>query len=698
MSTPSEAPAPRRAPAPQPDDHRSPGTSEYALSARAGWVVVAVAVLAFGIILALVPAFFISFDEAKYLGIGAQIWAGNGPRTAFGALFLLHSPLWTATVFAPQALLGVDAVSWGHLLNAAAGMAVIGLAGVLGGWSGPAPAALAASLVLAFTYLEALSRTARLDVPAAALALLYLVIGWRAARSGSVRWSAAAGATFAAAILVKEVGIPLAPVPFLCGVLAGVQWRRVMRALGWTALFGAIGLAPWFLYYAAETGRVYRLESPAWTLGLVGLAVTAIVLVGLAANRLAASTRLIEMGSSLRSRLPAIVLRNDRALVGWGVALAWAGAWLFFFSRISRLKGASIVDPAQLAYNLRQWLVDLGPIGLVAVSGLVLALILVRVDRGSREYRGVVNNLVATICGAPLVLMVIAVGEPPRNYIAQVAIAAALAAGAWTWAIRRCVAWLRSRGHLVRLGRWVIPGIVIVGLLAGAGAATARAWLTGLSGIRGPAVETTVGWIRDNIPEGTPIAFGSFLGYEMAYWLVGDYPLYQVRHKNIISDAATPLGLSRVGERPSDDWVAVDIAPRNVNEYQAFRAEWIESSLSRHGIQYWVYATGEDTAAPAITAQLTPEHGFEAVASWDFPGPRSTITVTVYRVDLDRIALDRSRLYISAEALHRLVAHLARTPEASRAAAAALLTRVVVEPPEEAARADLDRLRELAGS
>jgi len=111
-----------------------------------------------------------------------------------------------------------------------------------------------------------------------------------------------------------------------------------------------------------------------------------------------------------------------------------------------------------------------------------------------------------------------------------------------------------------------------------------------------------------------------------------------------------------------------------------------------------VYATGEDTAAPAITAQLTPEHGFEAVASWDFPGPRSTITVTVYRVDLDRIALDRSRLYISAEALHRLVAHLARTPEASRAAAAALLPRVVVEPPEAAARADLDRLRELAGS
>jgi hypothetical protein len=667
------------------------------LPERAYWAVAAVAVLVFGIVLALVPAFFISFDEAKYLGIGAQIWAGNGPLTAFGGLFLLHSPLWMTTVYAPEALLGIDAASWGHLLNAAAGMAVIGLAGLMGGWSGPASGALAACLVLAFTYLQALSRTARLDVPAAALALLYLVVGWRAVRTGSVRWSAAAGATFAVAVLVKEIAIPLAPVPFLCGVLAGAPWRQVLRSMGWTALVGAVGLAPWFLYYAAETGQVYRLESPAWTLALVGGGLAAIVVGGLAAPRLADEPRVVRLGRSLRTRLPGPLVRHDRAILGWGAALTWGGAWLFVFSRISRLKGASMFDPAQLLHNLQGWALDLGPIGLVTATGLALAVVAVIGDRTSRQYRGLVNNLVATICGIPLVLMVIAVGEPPRNYIAQVAVAAALAAGAWVWTLEQLVGWLARHDRLTRVRRWIIPGVVCAALLAGTGAAAARPLFNTPSLIREQAVDAAVGWIRANVPAGTPIGFGSFLGYEMAYRLVPDYPAFHVRHKTVIADAAAPLGLRRVGERPSSDWVAVDAAPRNVNEFQAFRAAWIESSLERHGIDYWVYTTGEDTAAPAIRAQLTPEHGFEAVAGWDFAARDKSVSTTVYRVDLDRLALDRSRLYISAEALRRLVDHLEKDPGAARAAAAGLVDRVIVEPPDPAAVSDLDRLRALAG-
>ena len=69
------------------------------------------------------------------------------------------------------------------------------------------------SALVAFTYLHDLTRTARLDVPVAALVLLYLVVGLEAVRRGSVRWSIAAGLCFAVAFLVKEVALPFAPVP-----------------------------------------------------------------------------------------------------------------------------------------------------------------------------------------------------------------------------------------------------------------------------------------------------------------------------------------------------------------------------------------------------------------------------------------------------------------------------------------------------
>ena len=39
----------------------------------------------------------------------------------------------------------------------------------------------------------------------------------------------------------------------------------------------------------------------------------------------------------------------------------------------------------------------------------------------------------AMVCGLPLVLLVIAVGEPPRNYLAQIGVLAALSAAGWLW-------------------------------------------------------------------------------------------------------------------------------------------------------------------------------------------------------------------------------------------------------------------------
>jgi hypothetical protein len=294
--------------------------------------------------------------------------------------------------------------------------------------------------------------------------------------------------------------------------------------------------------------------------------------------------------------------------------------------------------------------------------------------------------------------MVIAVGEPPRNYIAQVSTAIVMAAGAWIWAIDRVIARLTRTGARPRLARWGLAVVVGLAVCIGISAIGARAWVTraGSAGNSAIAVKTTVDWLHANVLDGTPIAFGSYLGYEMAYSLVADYPMYQLRHRTATVDPTMPLGFRRAGEAPADDWVAADTAPRNVNEYQAFRAAWVEDLVRRRNIGYWVYSTGVSTSAPEIQAQLTPDHGFDEVASWDFGSGASARHVAIYRVNLDRLGLDRSHLYISPAALHRLVVRLEQDPNASRAAAAALLPRIVVEPPSSTAEADLARLEDLA--
>lgn len=665
---------------------------------RAADVAIVGAAILFGVLLLIVPFFDIGFDEAKYLGVGANIWAGNGPYTAFGTLFLLHSPLWMTVLYAPQALVGIDAVDWGHLLNAMAGMGVVLLAGIMGRRSSPLAGVVAAFSVLGFTYLFALTRTTRLDVPAAALAMLYLEVGWRAVSRSSARWAIAAGITFAVAVMVKEVAIPLAPVPILCGVLAGVPWRRLLRTSAWLTLAAVIGLAPWFGYYALETGRVYRVETPAWTLAPLLLPVVLVIVIGFAANRIASWPRFERASASLAQRTPGWANAHARGLIGWGTTLAWSAAFLYFFSRISRLKGAPLFDIAQFRLNLTTWALDLAPIGLFIGIGLVLAVSLLLADRGARERRGVVNTLVATICGIPLVLMVIAVGEPPRNYIAQVAVAAALAAGGWTWAIGRVVARLTRDGARPRLARWWMPAIGVLAILIGGAAIGGRAWLTreGSGGVSAMAIRATVDWVKANVPKGTPIAFGSFLSYEMAYNILADYPTYQVRHHIAVVDPSMPEGFVIPDEGAESDWVAADTAPRNVNEFQAFQADWTESVLKRWQIGYWVYSTGVDTSAPSILPQLTPEHGFETVAHWDFGTGNRQRHVTIFKVDPNRAALDRSHVYLSAKALARLVTKLEETPAASRVAAATLLPKVIVEDPEANTAAFMERLRVLA--
>ena len=128
-----------------------------------------------------------TFDEAKYLGIGFSMVEGQGPQIVFGGYFLLHAPVWPTVVVAPAVVLGIDPLGVGRVINALAGLVLIALALPSAGAIRPTGGAFAAIALLATTYIHDLARTARLDVPSATLAVAYLALGLVAVRRGSVR-------------------------------------------------------------------------------------------------------------------------------------------------------------------------------------------------------------------------------------------------------------------------------------------------------------------------------------------------------------------------------------------------------------------------------------------------------------------------------------------------------------------------------
>jgi hypothetical protein len=671
---------------------------------RIGVLGIAAAMAVFGILLLVVPPYFVTFDEAKYLGIGASLWAGRGPETAFGYEFLSHSPLWSALVYAPQALIGMSALDWGHAINAASGIAVVGIAGLIGWRIRPAAGAIAAASLVGIFYLHDLSRTARLDIPAAALALAYVWIGLRSVDRGSVRLAAVAGFVFAIGFLIKEITLPFAPVPLIAGILAGRPASVLSRTAAATLATAALGVSWWFALYAADAGRVYRLDAPVWTLVPIGIGFLIAIVVGFAGPRYAERPRFVALRARISSARPWLT-RRSRALVGWGSLAAWFGLQLLVFGRTARLKGAPLLDIDQFALYADQWLV--GPLGLAAavgIAGFALAIGARRAARGTAARHGIDDAIVASIAGLPLILLVIGVGEPPRNYLAQIGVAGALSAAGWLWAAEhiaiRVASAVRSSPATAR--GVVVAGIAVAALIGGTGilGIHVRANATTPGGLaRSEAVETAVGWLRANVAPGTTIAFGSFLSYEMAYDLTADYRTVQVRHRISIVDPSTPLGLLRVKEPPADDWIAVDTAPRNVREFQAYRAAWLTRSLTNAGVGYWVYSTGVPTSAPTILAQLTPDHGFERVAGWSFPvAGAPPIEVAVFRVDLGSLAFDTSKLYAAPDALDRMVTLLEEHPEEGRGVATRLAGRVVVVPDGPAAAAAFARLQALAAN
>src|SRR5712671_3293760 len=641
--------------------------------------IVAASVVVFVGLLAVVSPFYRSFDESKYLGIGYSMLAGHGPRTVFGAVFLPHSPLWPMIVTAPNVWFGIDAFDWGHLLNAIAAVGVLVAVAILGWRIRPVVGALAAVGYLAVPYLHDLTRTARLDVPAAALALAYLVVGIDAVRRGSVRRGLIAGTIFAIAFLIKEIALPFAPVPFLVGILAGRPLSSIARVAAAVLAVAIIGTSWWFALFASLTRQVYRLGTPAWTLiPLLIIALIAIV-VGLAAPSLATRPEIERVGEGIRRRVPARLRAHGRAWAGWGLGVVWFAALTIFFDRNSELKGNGLFQPGQYALYVTTWLPQLVLVVLFGAVGVVLGL--VARQRSSRaEREGLDAMLMATLCSAPLVLLVIAVGEPPRNYLAQIGLLTVIAA----------VGWLRALEWALTTRRSVVTVVVFVGVGAAAS-----------GDARAGAVKFAASWIVANRRPGTKIGFGSFLGYETALDVATGYPMVQLHQTLAVFDPKAPLGLTPPSGPPIDDWIAVENSRRE-REFYVFRASAFARAVKASGISVYVYDTGPTTSVPALLGALTPEHGFTELATTSFPvtGSDGVTEVTeahIFAVDPGRVDFTDAPMYISEVAIERLVGLLEQDPSTSPTTAGALANRLSLWPNPAAGQALIGRLRVLAG-
>jgi hypothetical protein len=732
-----------------------PTSRVEAISSRAA---IAASVVVFGGLLLALPAFYQSFDEAKYLGIGYQVLAGHGPRTLFGSLFLAHSPLWSTVIAAPDVWFGVDAASWGHLLDGLSGIGFVLVIGALGWQLRPAIGALAAIGSLAVPYLHDLTRTARLDVPAATLALVYVWIGLFAVRRGSIRLGILAGAIFATGFLVKEIALPFAPIPSIIGLLEGRSLPRLARVSAAILLVAVVGVAWWFVVYAGYTHQAYRLGTPAWTLIPLGIGAAVVVIAGSFAERLAASPRIAARGPSGWPELPGRLHGHGREIAGWGSTLAWFLTLTFFFGRQAELKGNGLFQLSQLRLYLETWLPQL--LGVVIFGAIGVGLALVAVFRTSGAYRaGLIMLIVGAICSAPLVLLVMAVGEPPRNYLAQIGILVALASAGWFW-IAQSLLQIR-RDTLTRFGpvvfgvalgetaglfvavvtpltmRPAVVGGIVLGALAGAlevvrgslrarfgngqmlalAAGIAATFFAGSSllaahalahpqtasaGARATSVATVTAWIRTNVPAGAKVGFGSLLGYEMALLLKADYPMAQIPQNLVVSDPNSPEGFSVPGTSPMDDIIAVDISPRRALEFQVFRASTFSQRILGAGADFYIYTIGTTTSVPSLVPALTPDHGFTLLQHWSWRGSTKPGAVPlesyVFAVDRTRVAFGDRRMYITPEALDRLLGLLERDPSAARAAAIDLEARIQVTGTEAQNAPLLARLRKLAGA
>jgi 4-amino-4-deoxy-L-arabinose transferase-like glycosyltransferase len=723
---------------------RSPSERQTAL------VVIGASIFLFVALLLAMPARFHGFDEAKYLGIGLNVLNGHGAVTVYGGFFEPHSPLWPAIMAAPRAWFDLDAYAWAHLLNVASAGLVLVLGAVFGWRIRPAAGALTAASLLAFPYVFELSRRVGLDMPAALLTLAYLLVGWAAVRRGSARWGVAAGALLAVAFLVKETVLPFAPVPFL----AGFAWGRPATAIARTAASAiaaaAVGTSWWWILYAVETGRVYRLGTPAITLVPLAIVIVLAVAAGFAWEPIA--SRLSRGRSGDAQRRGASISPRTSA---WTLAVLWTLALVIFMARSRELLGHGLFDPAQIAFYVGSWYDQLLPV--VAVGGIGAAIDLAR--RGVAGWRPgpPVDGLwMALLCGLPTILLVIGVGDAPRHYVPQLVMLIAIGSGGWIWLVERVVerptparvavlalaagaaivalaplvvgrrlvlvglaglvllsvatalVVASRRDRRARASAWLRSGgvsLVLVGLafVVGAGALLART--TGsrsdatADGAKAQAVGAVANWLRGNMPAGSTVAFGSALGFETAVEVQDDFRVVQIRNlTDVVFDAAAPLAVTRPGRSAADDWVALSALSRTASTFTGYAAITLADQIRRSGADAWVLITADAEEDPLLVDRaLTPDHGFDLRARWTWPTGAGTLEALIFGIRRADVAFGTT-LWASEAALARLVDQLAaaHTPSVP-GIARALLARVSVVPEGPAADGLRARLRTLAG-
>ena len=708
--------------------------TERSLASAALLIVLA----ALTVLVLVLPVRFMSVDEAKYLGIGTNVFAGNGPLTVFGAFFGPHSPLWPILVVAPHAGAGIDPNVAAHAWNVISAIAIVALTAALGWRFHPAVGVAAAATFVLFDYFLSLSHTLGLDLPAAALVLAYLVIGRLAIDRRSVALAAIAGLTFGLAFLIKEIALPFAPVPFLAAAARRVSPVVLARLAAVSMVVGAVTMSWWFVVFAQYTGVVYRLSTPAWTLGPLAIGIGVLAVAGWFAPRL--------LHGRLESGTKATVV------AAWLATAAWAVVLLVFFARTGTSSTEPFLTPSQIIRYIRTWIGDIGPLVAVAGTGALVALAVrianLRARRPSITFdEGVDELIIGLICGLPLVLLVINIGELPRHYIAQLALLAVLGTAGWFTLIERAtrstnlvrvvavaavvvaalvmappkVLSLWSTGRfgleipavvaLAAVGLYAVyrarqgevdarlaASVVLVAIVVGTSGASMRSIRPSAIDVsKATAVNTVSDWIRANVPKGSAIAFAATLGYETADTLQDSYTISQIREfQNLYFDVRAPLGLRQPGKRAADDWIAIGPSPNMNDRYYGYRAGALQDDLVAARPVVWTVSSTRDASVPILDA-LEDTPGVRLRQQWSWPYQGGILDTLVFEIDPDQLRLDGSRVHITQPALQTLTGRLAGAGAAGREAAARLAEHVAVVPDDAAGQALIGQLKAVAG-
>jgi hypothetical protein len=711
-------------------------TGSLARLPRATAAIVGIA-FAYGIVTLLLPHPYPTYDEAKYLAIGHSSLDGLGPLTAFGDRFLPHAPFWPMLFAAPDAWAGLDPWTWGYLVNAASGVAVLLMAARFASRFGPLAAILTVTVLAGWVSLFGLTRTARLDVPEAALALAYLWVAMSAIETGLIRRGILAGILFSWSFLTKEASLVLLAAPFIAGIALRRPIGRIALAAGLVMLLTVPLTSWWFVWYADATGRIFAL----------GLGRS--VLVPLAIGLVLVSGILVLLGLGggplrrMRSRLDARLAHRPQALALASILLgAWVLAFVLGFWNADVQAGRTLADVGQLVRWTRTWASDLAGLALLGL-GAVPAL--VAVFRGDDRP---IEPLVAVIAGSPWLLLVAVLGEPPRNDIAELALLAAVGSGGWlmlgealrgrdraTLVVAALVgaglaiaadlllaragiaprvtksalglgaagilgavagAILARRGgrdllqrligrsrpiarlglpRLLADGRLLSVGLVAALSLGTAGVLSAHLALASPNLSRDFLAREVAGWLDENIPAGSTVMFGSVQANETAIVLEGRYRLRRLQATIGVTFPEAPLGIA-VGGEPAPDVVVVDRHPRQ-HGFFVFTASMIRGKLDAALPSAIVYVTGINTATPSMVDWLASEPGVTLATTIESPAGGTPLVARIYRVDMTRIRVPSDRTYVSSAAITQLLDDLGDSPR-TPSVASALLQRLVV--------------------